>query len=108
MREALDAGTVPVVASPVPHKDRWAEGRDFEEHAAWGRGVAQQEVALFIDLTMRVTAAYRTLGAEKVETLFADARTHTTEAGARVNAACVAAALRGPPQALLAPHLKAG
>ncbi|HET7865366.1 MAG TPA: rhamnogalacturonan acetylesterase [Burkholderiaceae bacterium] len=108
VREALDAGAVPVVASPVPHKDRWAEGRDFEEHAAWGGEVAQQEGALFIDLTMRVTEAYRTLGAEKVETLFADARTHTNEAGARVNAGCVAAALRGLPQALLAPYLKAG
>jgi lysophospholipase L1-like esterase len=106
VREALAAGAVPVVASPVPHKDRWADRRDFEEHAAWGREVAQQEGALFIDLTMRVTEAYRTLGAEKVEALFADPRTHTNEAGARVNAACVAAALRELPQALLAPYLK--
>ena len=92
----------------MPHKDRWAEGRDFEEHAAWGREVAQQEGALFIDLTLRVTEAYRALGAEKVEALFADARTHTNEAGARVNAACVAAALRELPQALPVPHVKAG
>jgi lysophospholipase L1-like esterase len=106
VREALDAGAVPVVIAPVPHKDRWADKRDFEEHAAWGREVAQQEGALFIDLTLRVTEAYRKLGAAEVEKLFADPRTHTNEAGAKLNAACLAAGLRELPQALLEPAVR--
>lgn len=106
VREALMAGAVPVVIAPVPHKDRWADKRDFEEHAAWGREVAQQEGALFIDLTLRVTDAYRKLGAAEVEKLFADPRTHTNEAGAKLNAACLAAGLRELPQALLKPAVR--
>lgn len=106
VRETLDAGAVPVVLSPVPHKDRWQQGRDFEEFAAWGREVAAREGALFIDLTMIVTERYRALGAAGVERLFADARTHTNDAGARFNAACVAHGLRALPQALLLPCLR--
>ncbi|MBI5257812.1 MAG: rhamnogalacturonan acetylesterase [Burkholderiales bacterium] len=106
LRDSLDAGAVPVVLSPVPHKDRWAGERDFEHIAAWGRAVAQREGALFIDLTLIVTEAYRALGAAAVEALFADARTHTNDAGARLNAACVARGLRALPQALLAPFVR--
>ena len=106
LREALDAGAVPVVLAPVPHKDRWQQGRDFEDFAAWGREVAQRERALFVDLTLIVADAYRGLDAAAVEGLFSDARTHTNDAGARLNAACVAKALRQLPQALMTPYLK--
>lgn len=105
LRDILDAGAVPVVLSPVPHKDRWESGRDFADFAAWGQAVAKQEGALFIDLTMRVTERYQAIGAAQVATLFADARTHTNEAGARLNAECVAEALRELPQALLQPMI---
>ena len=98
---------MPVVLSSVPHKDRWETGRDFEDFAAWGRSVAQREGALFIDLTMIVTEAYRARGAMAVDGFFADARTHTNDAGAQLNAACVAQGLRQLPQALLAPYVKA-
>jgi lysophospholipase L1-like esterase len=107
LREALDAGVVPVVLSPVPHKDRWQSGRDFEDFSRWGRETAAREGALFLDLTLVVTEAYKQLGAAGVEGLFADARTHTNVAGARLNAACVAKALRELPQALMTPYLLA-
>jgi lysophospholipase L1-like esterase len=106
LRSALDAGAVPVVLSPVPHKDRWQTGRDFEALSAWGRHIAQREGALFIDLTQVVTEAYRGLGERAVAALFADERTHTNDAGARRNAACVANGLRQLPQALLAPLIR--
>lgn len=107
VREALAAGAVPVILSPVPHKDRWTEGRDFAEHAAWGQQVAKEEGALFVDLAMKVTEAYRRLGAAEVEKHFADARTHTNDVGAQFNAAVVAQVLRELPQALLLPAVKA-
>jgi lysophospholipase L1-like esterase len=106
VREALAAGALPVVMSPVPHKDRWQHARDFENFAAWGREVAAAEGAPFIDLTLIVTEAYRALGAAVVDTLFADARTHTNDAGARLNARCVARGLRQLPQAWLATYLQ--
>ena len=74
--------------------------------ATWGREVAAREGALFVDLTMLVTEAYRALGSAGVDGFFSDARTHTNDAGARFNAACVARGLRQLPQALLAPYLK--
>lgn len=107
LRETLDAGAIPVVLSPVPRKDRWEGERDFAEVAAWGREVAQREGALFVDLTLIVSEAYRRIGAGAVQALFSDARTHTNDAGARLNAECVAQALRTLPQGLLAPFVKA-
>ena len=50
------------------------------------------------DLTMRVTEAYRSVGAEKVDTFFSDARTHTNDAGAVFNAAQVVEALKRLPR----------
>lgn len=106
VREALAAGAVPVILSPVPHKDRWQGERDFAEFAAWGHEVARREGRYFADLTMLVTAAYRDIGAAAVDALFSDARTHTNEAGARLNARCVAQALAGLPGQLAAPYLR--
>jgi lysophospholipase L1-like esterase len=107
VREILDAGAVPVILSPVPHKDRWEKERDFADFAAWGQAVAKQQGALFIDLTLLVTERYQAIGAAQVATLFADARTHTNEAGAKLNAGCVIQGLKQLPQAWLQPYLKA-
>jgi hypothetical protein len=43
---------------------------------------------------MLISDGYRKLGAEKVNTFFADERTHTTDAGAQFNAAFVIAGLK--------------
>jgi hypothetical protein len=99
INDAKAKGANVVVLSPIPHKDRWQAGqpRDFENHAAWGEQVARANGAQFIDLTMRVTEAYRAVGADKVETFFSDARTHTNDAGAVFNAAQVVEGLRRLP-----------
>lgn len=106
--DARAKGATVVILSPIPHKDRWADGRDFEQFAAWGEQVAKAGGAQFIDLTMLVSDAYRVVGAAKVQEFFSDARTHTNELGASFNAARVVDGLRklpgGPLQSyLLAP-----
>ena len=53
------------------------------------RAVAEVERVGFIELYEIIAQRYESLGPEKVETLFADAHTHTSEAGAIVNAQCV-------------------
>jgi hypothetical protein len=90
-------GATAIICSPVPHKDRWETGRDFEDHAGWGREVAAAHGALFMDLTMIITAGYRQIGMEPVAAFFADQRTHTTEAGAVFNAHCVISGLKTLP-----------
>jgi lysophospholipase L1-like esterase len=95
--EARAKGATVIICSPIPHRDRWENGRDFENFAAWDQQVAREHGAFFIDLTMLVADGYRQLGADKVNTYFADARTHTNTVGADFNAARVVAGLKGLP-----------
>lgn len=98
--DAKARGANVVVLSPIPHKDRWKpdQPRDFENYAAWGEQVARAHGAQFVDLTMLVATAYRAAGAETVDGLFSDARTHTNDAGARFNAAQVVEGLKRLPK----------
>ncbi len=100
IREARAAGATPIVCSPVPRKI-WKEGRitrsTDDGYAAWARRVAAEEVVPFIDLNDLVATRYEQLGEAEVNGLFADAHTHTSRAGAELNAAIVAAALRALP-----------
>jgi lysophospholipase L1-like esterase len=95
--DARAKGATVILASPVPHRDRWQEGRDFASFADWDRQVAQDGGALFMDLTMIVSDGYRQLGAATVDTYFSDARTHTNAQGADFNAARVVAGLKTLP-----------
>ena len=90
-------GATVILCAPIPHKQRWEHGRDFANVAQWDRAVAKAHGALFLDLTMVITDAYKKIGMAKVETFFADKGTHTTETGAQFNAACVIAGLKSLP-----------
>jgi len=92
-----------ILCSPIPHKQRWESGRDFINIADWDQQVAKKNGALFFDLTMVVTDAYRKVGKEKVETFFADPSTHTSDIGAQFNAECVIAGLKTLPGNPLGP-----
>jgi lysophospholipase L1-like esterase len=93
--EAKAHGATVVICAPIPHKQRWQNGRDFAELAQWDSAVAATNGVLFMDLTLVVTDAYKKMGAEKADALFADKETHTTDAGAQLNASCVIAGLKG-------------
>jgi len=90
-------GATVIVCSPIPHKQRWEQGRDFATFAQWDEELAQKHGALFFDLTLVVTAAYKQAGPDKVAAYFADKGTHTTDIGAQLNAACVVAGLKSLP-----------
>jgi lysophospholipase L1-like esterase len=104
VQDAKAKGATVILAAPIPHRDRWREGRDFATFADWDRQVAQANGALFMDLTLLVTDGYRQIGADKVDGFFADARTHTNTAGADFNAARVVAGLKALPGDPLAPY----
>ncbi len=108
INDAKAKGAHVVVLSPIPHKDRWQTGqpRDFENYTAWGEQVARENGAQFIDLTMLVTEAYRVIGAERVDAYFADARTHTNDAGAVFNATRVVEGLKRLPGKPLQAYLR--
>lgn len=106
-QDAKAKGATVILAAPVPHRDRWQEGRDFATFADWDRQVADANGALFMDLTLLVADGYKRIGADKVNLLFADARTHTNAAGAEFNAERVVAGLKALPGNPLGPYFAA-
>ena len=102
-------GATPIVCSLVPRKT-WKDGkisRSQDTHAGWAAQVAAAEKLSFVDLNELIAQRYDALGEEKVNPLFADPHTHTSAAGAELNAAVVAATLRALPENPLASFLRA-
>ena len=93
--ETRDAQARPLVCTPIPRKI-FREGKipRNDGYAAWAREVAAQQMAPLLDLAEVIAQRYDALGPERVEPLFADEHTHTSKAGAELNALCVVAALR--------------
>ncbi|MCA9260296.1 MAG: hypothetical protein KDA61_13890, partial [Planctomycetales bacterium] len=96
--EAKAKGAMPIVLSLVP-RNRWENDqviRSTDSYVRWAREAAEQGGAPFIDLNELAATAYERLGPERVaaELFTADDWTHTTQAGAIVNASCVVAGIR--------------
>jgi lysophospholipase L1-like esterase len=92
-------GATPIVCSLVPRK-LWKDGRierNKDTFAGWAQQVAESEKVAFVDLNELIAARYDALGEAQVNPLFADEHTHTSEAGAKLNAEVVAKALRELP-----------
>lgn len=92
-------GATPIICSPVPRKS-WKDGRIIrgrDSHAGWAGEVADFAGVGFVDLNEIIAMRYDDLGPEKVDELFADAHTHTSEAGAVVNAEAVVTGLKSLP-----------
>jgi lysophospholipase L1-like esterase len=92
-------GAIAIICSPIPRKT-WKDGkvvRNAANYGGWAREVAEQEHVGFIDLNEIIARKYDALGEEKVEALFADPHTHTSRAGAELNAGCVVAGLKALP-----------
>jgi len=97
--DTLAKGAIPVICSPIPRKI-WRDGkvvRNSENYGGWARQVAAQQHVAFIDLNVIIADRYDQLGEQKVEPLFADPHTHTSRAGAELNAECVIAGLKALP-----------
>ncbi len=60
----------------------------------------------FIDLNATIAARYDAMGEKTVDALFADEHTHTSQAGAELNASIVAEGLRALPGDPLAAYAK--
>lgn len=100
-------GATPIVCSPIPRKI-WTDGKieRSQDYAVWAAQVAQAERTGFIDLNARIAARYDALGPEKVEPLFGDPHTHTSRAGAELNAQVVVEGLKALPDNPLGQYMK--
>jgi rhamnogalacturonan acetylesterase len=90
-------GATPMICSQIPRKI-WKDGkivRNGSDYAGWAAEVAKAAGVPFLDLNNIIADRYEQMGPEKVNPLFGDEHTHTTLAGAELNAEAVIAALKG-------------
>ena len=80
--------------------------RNRDTYAGWAEEVARQESVGFVDLNEIIAKKYDALGAARVEPLFGDEHTHTSRAGAELNADCVVDGLRALKENPMAAWLK--
>jgi unsaturated rhamnogalacturonyl hydrolase len=96
VEETKAKGATPIICSLVPRKT-WKDGkivRGASSYGGWAREVAEKEHVGFIDLNEITARKYDALGEAGVEPLFGDPHTHTTLAGAEMNAESVVAGLK--------------
>jgi lysophospholipase L1-like esterase len=89
-------GATPIMCTLIPRKI-WQDGkiaRNTQDYAGWAAAVADAGKVPLVDLNEMIARRYDGLGPEKVEPLFADPHTHTSRAGAELNAECVIAGLK--------------
>jgi lysophospholipase L1-like esterase len=106
--DAKAKGATPIVCTLVPRKI-WKDGkivRASDSYGKWAAEVAAREGVGLVDLNEIIARKYDALGAEKVEPLFGDEHTHTSRAGAELNADCVIEGLKGLRENPLAAYLK--
>lgn len=103
-------GATAIFCSMVPHKD-WLEGKiirkESETFVKWTENAAKASGAAYINLNEIVSLEFEKLGAEKVEPLFGDKRTHFTPAGALLNAQMVVAGIKALKKPKLEKYLSA-
>lgn len=96
--EARAKGATPMVCSLIP-RNNWRNGqvaRNRQDYAGWAGEVARAENVPFLDINEIIARRYDQLGEKKVKPLFiVGAGPHTSLAGAKLNAECVVAALKG-------------
>jgi len=100
VEETKAKGATPIICSLVPRKT-WKDGkivRGADSYGGWAREVAAKEHVGFIDLNEITARKYDALGEAAVEPLFGDPHTHTTLAGAVMNAESVVAGLKALPK----------
>ena len=100
IRDVREKGATPIVVSHTP-RNKWDNGRierNTESFGRWTREAAEQAGAYFIDLNRITADKLEAMGLDeglrKVNAYFKQDHTHTSKAGARLNAAGIAEGLR--------------
>jgi len=94
--ETRAKGAVPVLLS-LTVRNIWKDGRverGSGKFGQWAAEVARSQNVEFIDLTKIIADRYEQLGQERVQDLFGPDHTHTSPAGAKLNAELVVTGLK--------------
>ncbi len=96
IEDARAKGATPIMCTLIPRKT-WKDGkivRDASTYAGWARQVAAAEKVPVIDLNEEIARRYDAMGEAAVEPMFGDPHTHTSRAGAELNAEIVVSGLK--------------
>jgi len=109
--DAKAKGATPIILSPVPRNmwdPRGKVNRASKDYGKWAAEVAMSASVPFVDLNDIAARHFEEEGKAKVESAYFTTtdHTHTTEAGARLNAASVVEGLRTLPDNPLREALK--
>ena len=111
IRDVKERGAYPILMSLTP-RNAWEDAdstivtRVNKTFGLWAKQVARKERIPFIDLNEITARKFETYGKEKVKYMFYLDRIHTSEYGARVNAASAAEGIREYKNLGLAKYLK--
>ena len=89
-------GATPIVMS-LTVRNIWKDGRVERgpgKYGEWAAEIAKSQKVSFIDVTKLIADRYEAMGEEKVKALFGPDHTHTSPAGAELNASLVIVGLR--------------
>ena len=94
--EAMEKGATPIVMSMTPRNYRGEDGKIVPEttYNAWAKEAAEQVGALFVDLNAISVGKLDKMSREEADAKFAPDRTHSSEAGARMNAQSAAQGIK--------------
>ena len=109
VKDVRAKGATPILCSLVPRKT-WKDGkieRQTASYRGWTKTIAEKEHVGYIDLNEITAQKYDALGEAAVEPLFGDPHTHTTAAGATMNAESVVAGLKALPNDPVAQYFSA-
>ncbi len=90
-------GATPIVLS-LTVRNIWKGGkveRGSGHYGEWAAEIAKSQRVLFIDVTKIIADRYERLGEEKVKELFGPDHTHTSPAGAELNASLIVEGIKG-------------
>lgn len=96
--DARAHGLIPIIVSPVVRND-WRKGKVIrsDSYPVWSADVANEASCLFVDASTLIADRYDSLGEPAVKHFFPEEHTHTSAAGARLNAELIAAGLASLP-----------
>ncbi len=109
--DAKAKGMTPIICSPIPHVPRKKVGpgeAESNRYSAWAEQVARGEGVPFIHLNKIIMSRYAGMTPEEVKAKYftpAD-NTHTTPAGAKLNAESVVEGIKGLKDCSLASYLR--
>ena len=109
--DAKSKGMTPIICSPIPHVPRKKVGSgevESNRYVVWAEQVARSQNVPFIHLNKIVMSHYAGMTPEEIKAKYftPSDNTHTSPAGAELNAACVVEGLKDLKDCPLSSYLR--